>query len=122
MAVPFENLDVLIGRGVSLKIEDLERKIVAEGRGGYCFEQNSFFRAVLDQLGFLTAPLLARVRWQVAADRITPQTHMAILVECEDDAFMADVGFGGARLRRAVQALAREPGRRARAGSQRKAD
>ncbi len=98
LAVPFENLDVLIGRRISLDLADLERKIVTEERGGYCFEQNVLFRAVLEQLGFRTAPLLARVRWNVPPERITAQTHMAIFVECEGEAFMADVGFGGARL------------------------
>ena len=52
MAVPFENLDVLLGRRISLKPDAIFRKLVTDRRGGYCFEQNSLLRDVLTTLGF----------------------------------------------------------------------
>ncbi|CAM5671220.1 Putative arylamine n-acetyl transferase OS=Streptomyces microflavus OX=1919 GN=Smic_36860 PE=3 SV=1 [Streptomyces microflavus] len=48
----FENIDIAVGRPVSLDMADLERKLVRSGRGGYCYETNLLFAAVLDRLGF----------------------------------------------------------------------
>ncbi len=47
LSIPFENLDVLLGRGVSLDPEAVDRKILHDGRGGYCFEQNTLFLRAL---------------------------------------------------------------------------
>src|SRR5690349_7302660 len=58
MAVPFENLDVLLGRRISIAPAAISRKIIEERRGGYCFEQNSLFRDVLSAMGFTVTPLL----------------------------------------------------------------
>jgi len=93
-AVPFENLDVLLGRTISLAPADVFRKIVAAGRGGYCFENNSLFRDALRALGFPVTPLLARVRWQVAPAVRTPLTHMVLRVEADGRPWLADAGFG----------------------------
>ncbi|HVS52027.1 MAG TPA: arylamine N-acetyltransferase [Opitutaceae bacterium] len=97
-AVPFENLDVLLGRGIRIDLPSIEEKIVRQKRGGYCFEQNTLFAAVLRALGFAVTPLSARVRWQVPADVGTPLTHMLLLVEAEGRRFIADVGFGSMSL------------------------
>ncbi len=94
-AVPFENLDVLLGRRISLEPAAVHRKLVHDRRGGYCFENNSLFRDVLRALGFTVTPLLARVRWQVPAGVKTPLTHMVLRVELDGRAWLADVGFGG---------------------------
>jgi N-hydroxyarylamine O-acetyltransferase len=48
--IPFENLDVLLGRPIRLDPESLQRKVVHEGRGGYCFEHNTLFQHVLRSL------------------------------------------------------------------------
>ena len=61
-AVPFENLDILLGRTISLDLKAVQTKIVAGRRGGYCFEQNTLFQAVLERIGFRVTPLAARVR------------------------------------------------------------
>ena len=50
--IPFENIDVLLGRVPLLDLASLQRKIVAGGRGGYCFELNTLLRAGLTKLGF----------------------------------------------------------------------
>ena len=94
LSIPFENLDVLLGRAPSLELPALQTKLVDEGRGGYCFEHNTLFRAVLQALGFPVVSLAARVRWMAAPDQITPRTHMALFVEAEDEAWLCDVGFG----------------------------
>jgi N-hydroxyarylamine O-acetyltransferase len=92
-AVPFENLDILLGRGISLELEALQAKLVAGRRGGYCFEQNTLFRAALEGLGFRVTSLAARVR--SGATLVRPRTHMLLQVDLPEGPFLADVGFGG---------------------------
>ncbi|MBS0296107.1 MAG: arylamine N-acetyltransferase [Proteobacteria bacterium] len=93
-AIPFENLDILLGRPPALDPASLERKLVSEGRGGYCYEHNGLFAAVLEAIGFRVVPLGARVVWGQPADRITPRTHEALFVELDGEAWLCDVGFG----------------------------
>lgn len=65
LTLPYENLDVYVpGAKIDLTPEVVERKLVAEGRGGYCFEHNSLAMYVLKALGFDVTPCLARTRWQ----------------------------------------------------------
>jgi N-hydroxyarylamine O-acetyltransferase len=90
--IPFENLDILLGRPVRLDLGSLQAKLVTGRRGGYCFEQNILFAAVLERLGFAVTPLAARVRYGV--NRIIPRTHMLLLVRCDGGTWVADVGFG----------------------------
>lgn len=97
-AIPFENLDVLLGRSISLEPAAVFRKLVTERRGGYCFEQNVLLSGVLRELGFPVTPLIARVRWQVPAHVATPQTHMILRVDLDGVAWLADAGFGGVGL------------------------
>jgi N-hydroxyarylamine O-acetyltransferase len=92
-AIPFENLDVLLGRGISLDIDRLRQKLVDQRRGGYCFEQNTLFLAVLRELGFDAVPMEARVR--AGATAIRARTHMVLGVRVENRDWLADVGFGG---------------------------
>jgi N-hydroxyarylamine O-acetyltransferase len=93
-SIPFENLDVLFGRPIRLDLASLQAKLVGRQRGGYCFEQNSLFAAVLRDLGFRVTPLEARVR-PPGATRTLPRTHMVLRVDFPDRAVLADVGFGG---------------------------
>ena len=60
--IPFENLDILLGRAIALDLDSLQAKLVAGRRGGYCFEQNLLFAAVLRAFGFTVTQLAARVR------------------------------------------------------------
>jgi len=92
-AVPFENLDILLGRPISLEPAALHAKLVAGRRGGYCFEQNTLFRAALETLGFGAIALSARVR--AGATTLRPRTHMLLRVELPEGPYLADVGFGG---------------------------
>jgi N-hydroxyarylamine O-acetyltransferase len=92
-AIPFENLDILLGREIVLDIPSLEAKLVRARRGGYCFEQNTLFQAVLEALGYEVTALAARVR--TGTTSIRPRTHMLLRVDLPEGAFLADVGFGG---------------------------
>src|SRR6516164_7620350 len=60
--IPFENLDIQLGRPIRLDLESLQAKLVRARRGGYCFEHNTLFAAVLERLGFGVTRLAARVR------------------------------------------------------------
>lgn len=94
-AIAFENLDALAGRPVRLDAESLQRKLVAGGRGGYCFEHNLLFLRVLRALGFEVTALAARVVWERPADLPRARTHMLVLVDLDRERYLCDVGFGG---------------------------
>jgi N-hydroxyarylamine O-acetyltransferase len=95
LAIPFENLDCVAGRAVRLDVRSLEEKLVAAGRGGYCFEQNLLFAHVLDALGFDVTALAARVLWERSAGEVGARTHMLLLVTLPEGRYLCDVGFGG---------------------------
>lgn len=101
--IPFENLDVLLGRGISLDLSAIERKLVHDQRGGYCFEQNFLLLSVLNALGFHATPLSARVRWQRPRDFTPPRTHLFIRVELDGERWLTDVGVGGLSLTSAIR-------------------
>src|SRR5437667_9187158 len=92
----FENLTIQTGGTISLMLDDLERKFLDEGRGGYCFEHNTLFAAALDAIGLSSTSLLGRVR------RGPPtgwgRTHMVLRVAMDDEVWLADVGFGAQSL------------------------
>jgi N-hydroxyarylamine O-acetyltransferase len=90
--IPFENLDILLKRPIRLDLARLQEKLVAGGRGGYCFEQNLLFSAVLQRLGYPVTQHAARVLY--GSRRRLPRTHMLLRVELEGGAYLADVGFG----------------------------
>ncbi|WP_250453372.1 arylamine N-acetyltransferase [Caballeronia sp. ATUFL_M2_KS44] len=97
-AIPFENLDVLLGRPVRLDLASIQRKLVADRRGGYCYEHNLLFRSVLEALGFRVQSYAARVLWGRADPAMPPRSHMLLVVQLDEGAFVADVGFGGMTL------------------------
>jgi N-hydroxyarylamine O-acetyltransferase len=102
-SIPFENLDVLLGRPIRLDAASLFAKLVHERRGGYCFEQNGLFLEVLTALGFRAAPLSARVRLQRARHEVPPRTHMFLRVELDGESWLTDVGVGAASLTSAIR-------------------
>jgi N-hydroxyarylamine O-acetyltransferase len=93
-SIPFENLDPHAGLQVSLELEDLQRKLVRERRGGYCFEQNLLFKGALEALGADVAPMLARVKLGVEHGVVRPRSHLVLRVHADGDRWLADVGFG----------------------------
>ncbi|HEV2679584.1 MAG TPA: arylamine N-acetyltransferase [Rhodanobacter sp.] len=92
--IPFENLNPLLGVPVDLDLAVLEQKLLRDGRGGYCFEQNLLFADVLQTIGFEVSGLIARVLWRQPEDAITAQTHMLLRVELDGESWLVDVGFG----------------------------
>lgn len=94
--IPFENLDVLLGRGVSIVPADIDAKLIAAKRGGYCYEQNGLLKRVLTALGFQVEGLMARVRWMLpegAPPR--PRSHQVLGVLLDGETWLVDAGFGG---------------------------
>jgi N-hydroxyarylamine O-acetyltransferase len=92
-SIPFENLDVLLGRPVRLDLEGLQDKLVRAHRGGYCFEHATFFAAALEQLGFQPVRHSARVVL-VKTRTAAPRTHMFLTVPLAEGTFVVDPGFG----------------------------
>jgi N-hydroxyarylamine O-acetyltransferase len=93
-SIPFENLDVLLNRGISLHDDSIDRKLIEHRRGGYCFEQNSLLLRVLTVLGFRVTPLSARVRLGFTRDQMPPRTHLFLRVEIDGTPWLVDVGVG----------------------------
>jgi N-hydroxyarylamine O-acetyltransferase len=94
MAIPFENLDVLLERRIELEPAAIEQKLVVERRGGYCFENNTLLLHVLEQLGFTVRPYSARVRLGQPRSFIPARTHLFCAVELDGHQLLADVGVG----------------------------
>lgn len=107
-AIPFENLDPLLGTPVRLELAAIEHKLVESGRGGYCFEQNGLFIAALRAIGFEVSGLIARVLWNKPEDAEVAQTHMLLRVEVAGESWLADVGFGSMALGGALRLVADE--------------
>jgi N-hydroxyarylamine O-acetyltransferase len=98
-SIPFENFDSYSGRPVSLEQPDLEDKMVARGRGGYCFEHNLLFTAACESLGAARVDqLLARVRIAPEENGGRPLNHLLLRVTDSQGTWLADVGFGGGGL------------------------
>ncbi|UAK26089.1 arylamine N-acetyltransferase family protein [Sphingomonas nostoxanthinifaciens] len=93
LAIPFENLDVRLGRPIALDSDAVFAKLVTARRGGYCFEHNRLFLDALDAFGFAARPLMARV-W-LGLEHTPPLTHTLALVTIDGQDWIADPGFGG---------------------------
>src|SRR5699024_4379343 len=97
--IAFENIDVLLRRGIDIAPAAVDAKLIAAGRGGYCYEQNGLFKRVLTAIGFRVDGLLARVRWMKPAQAPLPApTHMTLRVHVDGHDWLTDVGFGAAVL------------------------
>jgi N-hydroxyarylamine O-acetyltransferase len=94
LAVPFENLDVLLGRGIRVDVEGVYAKLVTARRGGYCFEHGTLLLAALQHLGFQPVAHAARVI-QLRPRAEAPLTHMFLTVQMGGQTLVLDPGFGG---------------------------
>jgi len=92
LAVPFENLDIALGRKIVLDEESLLSKIVDHRRGGFCYELNGTFSALLRIVGFRVTLLSARVA-RASGGEGPEFDHLALRVDL-DEPWLADVGFG----------------------------
>jgi len=93
-AIPFENLDVLLGRPVSLDLDAIMTKLVHARRGGYCLEHATLFAHVLEELGFGVARHSARVTLVFRRHEVG-RLHMFLTVALPEGVFVVDPGFGG---------------------------
>jgi len=105
-SIPFENLDIHLGRPISLKPEDLTAKMLQRRRGGYCFELNGIFRMALAELGFAVRPQMARVLYGRGAPGA--RTHEVLIVTASGRKWLADAGFGGPGLRLPIPVVSGE--------------
>ena len=92
-AIPFENFDVLLGRGIRLDLPSVAQKLVDARRGGYCFEHGTLLAAALEALGFAVTRHTARVTVIVPRHE-SPRTHMCLTVRLPQGTFVLDPGFG----------------------------
>lgn len=97
LAVPFENLDIHVGRWIVLDEARFFNKIVGERRGGFCYEHNGLFFRVLTELGYQVQRLNAQVR-RADGGYSMPLSHMALLVAIDGGRWLTDVGFGASFL------------------------
>jgi N-hydroxyarylamine O-acetyltransferase len=97
-AIPFENIDSLLGLPVSLDQGRLNQKLLGEHRGGYCFEHNMLLLRVLLDLGYEARAHLARVLWGQAQAGNPDPSHMVLTVDIGGASHLCDVGFGGLTL------------------------
>jgi N-hydroxyarylamine O-acetyltransferase len=97
-SIPFENLSPFLRWPVRLDATSLFQKMVRDGRGGYCFEQNLLFSHCLTTLGFHVTWLAARVMWNNPEGVLGARSHMLLLIDVDGRPHVADVGFGGLTL------------------------
>ncbi len=90
--VPFENLDIVYGRDITLSDEAIFRKLIEEKRGGFCYELNYGFYLLLSSLGFSVQLLSARVYGKEGYGQ--EFDHLMLRVDLEGKSVIADVGFG----------------------------
>jgi N-hydroxyarylamine O-acetyltransferase len=88
-AIPFENADIMLGRGIAVDLPAIQDKLVRRGRGGYCFEHGQLLAAALEMLGYHVDRLLARV-----GDPRDARTHLVLRVRSGGQCWLADTGFG----------------------------
>lgn len=93
LAIPFETLDIHLGRPILIDSDAVFAKLVVAKRGGFCFEHHRLFADALAAQGFTARPLLARV-WLGAAE-VPPRNHVLSLVHVDGEDWIADPGFGG---------------------------
>lgn len=92
--IPFENLSMFVPEPYQLNEEALFDKLVTRNRGGFCFEQNGLFAAILREMGYEVDILGAQVFNNERGTYSPSRTHMTLLVTAENTRYLADVGFG----------------------------
>lgn len=93
LTIPYENLDIHIGRPLTLDAEPIFTKLVDERRGGWCYEMNGLFGRVLDTLGFEVRRVAGAVGRATRGDQVEGN-HLVLIVTVDETPWIADVGFG----------------------------
>lgn len=97
LRIPYENLDVMLGRGASREPDVIFDKIVSGGRGGWCYEMNGLFAWALEAIGFRFTRLAAGVDREQRGNAVIGN-HLALWVHLDEGDYLADVGFGDGAL------------------------
>jgi N-hydroxyarylamine O-acetyltransferase len=92
MNVPFENLDIHLGREIKIDCSYVYNKVVVESRGGFCYELNYLFNWLLKALGYTCEIISARI-YNAQGQPGPLYDHMCLLVDLGEK-YIADVGFG----------------------------
>src|SRR5712664_1634334 len=92
LSIPFENLDIRLERPIVLSERAFHDKIIKHHRGGFCYELNGSFAALLRNLDFNVSMLSARVAKKSGA--FSPDFHHMTLLVQLNEPWLADVGFG----------------------------
>lgn len=95
-SVPFENLDISLGRKIHLDLKSLWNKIIIKKRGGFCYELNGLFAWLLKEIGFDVTYLNARVYSKKNNAFGIDFDHLVLLVKVPNEStrWLADAGFG----------------------------
>lgn len=93
LTIPYENLDILQNKPISLNADDIYRKVVTEHRGGYCFELNALLHRMLTEMGFAVRSRFARY---LRGENTIPFRRHRIVTVCLDggEEYMVDIGVG----------------------------
>ncbi|MFD3694643.1 arylamine N-acetyltransferase [Streptomyces sp. NPDC058646] len=96
-SIPFETVEIVLGRPISLELPDVQDKLVHARRGGYCYEHSVLLAAVLERIGFRVTGLASRVR--IGGEQLRPATHAMLRVETAEtpetgQVWVCDPGFG----------------------------
>lgn len=99
-SIPFENLDVQLGRPLSTEIAAAYEKIVVNSRGGWCYEQNGLFGWALSEIGFDVRRIAASVMREKSGAE-SEASHLCLLISSPESntKYLADVGFGGSMIK-----------------------
>lgn len=95
LTVPFENLDIRLGRPLRLEVPWLFHKVVVEHRGGFCYELNGLFAAILETIGFRVTRLGVSLRNRDTGSWTSPYAHLGLRVDLEES-WLVDVGLNDA--------------------------
>jgi len=93
-SIPFENIDVILQRTISLELTDLVNKILLNKRGGYCFEINTLLLEFLSRIGFEMSCHGGRVLFGRKNNQERPRTHMVLFVYIQNSYYLIDATFG----------------------------
>ena len=97
LAVPFETIDVQLGRPPSLDPQAIYAKLVGARRGGWCYEQNGLFARALTALGFAVTRMSGGVMREARGED-TMGSHLCLRVEVDGQHYLVDVGFGSTQI------------------------
>jgi N-hydroxyarylamine O-acetyltransferase len=96
LAIPYENLEIQLGRENTLSDQAFRDKLVRQGRGGWCYEMNGLFTAVLSEIGFSVSRVGGAVARELKGEE-SIGNHMVALVDL-DRRYVADVGLSDGHL------------------------